>query len=199
MSNTNKAYSQFELFPVKSQDSAGTPGRIRSPINDLTLSVENIIVVCIVLMMAFILLFSFGVERGRRIASASQGPVKANEGEIAKPFVREATETIEVKIDPKELVSENEEAVEDREIIQVPIEKQLTEEQLFTVQVASFKTKSHAQKEAESLGKMGTETFVLPKGSYTIVCVGKFAERAKADKFSRTLKSKYRDLLVRRL
>jgi cell division septation protein DedD len=200
MSLNNKTHSQFELFPLKNQDSGAPSARPRQPINDLTLSVENIIVVCIVLMMSFVLFFSFGVERGRRIASADgQTPAQAAKQQPDRPFVVEAGQTAAVAADAKELASDKEETAEKQEIIQVPIERELTDEQLFTIQVASFKLKSHAEKEAENLGKMGTETFVLPKGSYSIVCVGKFAERAKADQFSRTLKSKYRDLLVRRL
>jgi len=41
--------------------------------------------------------------------------------------------------------------------------------------------------------------FVLPKGSYSIVCVGKFILKNDAARYSRKLKKKYNDCLVRRL
>ena len=44
----------------------------------------------------------------------------------------------------------------------------------YTIQLASYKSKSFAQKEAELLKKKGFVPLVIPKGSYTILCVGKF-------------------------
>ena len=202
MSNSNKSHSQFELFPGHSEDNSPNPHRVRPPINDLTLTVENIIVVCICLMMTFVLFFSFGVERGRRLAQKGEVESKASASNksVDEPFVREEAEKIEtIRIDTADLASDTEDAGDDQEIIQVPVERQLSEEQLYTIQVASFKTKNFAQKEAESLGHVGTEIFVLPKGSHNIVCVGKFTERNDAQQFSKKLKTKYRDLLVRRL
>ena len=81
-----------------------------------------------------------------------------------------------------------------------PIEKLDEQEKLFTIQVASFKLKANAQREAARIKRMGHEDiFVVPKGNYSIVCVGKFAQRDEAKKFSGRLKEKYNDCLVRRL
>ena len=64
--NTN---SQFEFFPktaVVLQDQI----RPRFLLKDLSLSLENIIVFCIMLVMVIVLFFSFGVEHGKRLAMA---------------------------------------------------------------------------------------------------------------------------------
>lgn len=68
----------------------------------------------------------------------------------------------------------------------------------FTVQVASYKADSAANREADNLRKKGFEVFVLPKGDYFILCVGKFAQSNEAKKFSGKLKSRYKDNMVRR-
>ena len=62
--STSRRYSQFELFPDTQGKSAEPSGRA-SLIKDLTLSLENIIVLCILLLMFMVLSFSFGVERGK--------------------------------------------------------------------------------------------------------------------------------------
>ena len=64
-----KKPSQFELFPG-STGIDRDPEKPRSLLKDLTLSLENIIVMGIVLMMLLVLSFSFGVEKGKRIAQA---------------------------------------------------------------------------------------------------------------------------------
>jgi hypothetical protein len=73
-------------------------------------------------------------------------------------------------------------------------------EDLYTIQVASFKLGSkYADKEMSNLKSSGHETFILPKGNFSIVCIGKFKGKAEAQQFSKKLKSKYNDCLVRRL
>ena len=52
---------------------------------------------------------------------------------------------------------------------------------------------------AQILQKKGYETVVISKGSYTIVCVGKFTHKNKAQLFAKDLRKKYKDLLVRSL
>ena len=40
---------------------------------------------------------------------------------------------------------------------------------------------------------------VIPKGSHSIVCVGKFALKDQASHYLKELKKQYKDCLVRRL
>ncbi len=72
----------------------------------------------------------------------------------------------------------------------------------FTVQIASYKTESFAQRVADLMKQKGYETQVLSKGSHAIVCVGNFAEQKQAQVFSEQFRKKYKeykDCLVRRL
>ena len=74
-----------------------------------------------------------------------------------------------------------------------------TNQNVFTIQIASFKLKKNAQIEAEKLNGMGEDVFVLSKGDYLIVCVGRFKKREEAKTFSEKVKSRYSDFLIRRL
>lgn len=70
----------------------------------------------------------------------------------------------------------------------------------FTVQVASYKSDRFALKEADVLKKKGyNDVYLLTKGKYVILCVGKFTSKDGADKLTKKLKNNYQDSVVRRL
>ena len=188
-------HTQIELFPFLAGRTHSRVSRPRYLLKDLTLSVENTIVLCIIFVMAVVLFFSFGVERGKQIVKGAlaeppatmmvlpapeDAPAKVAERSVAPPG-----NTKEQKQTPA--VRNNAPALEKKE------------KGTFTIQVASFKEKEKAQMEAKRLKSKGYEIFVLPKGKHSIVCIGKFAIKDEAMEFSNKLKSKYNDCLVRRL
>jgi cell division septation protein DedD len=67
----------------------------------------------------------------------------------------------------------------------------------YTVQVASYKSDSMAQKESADLKRKGLESFVITKGNYLIVCVGRFSGQDEAKKMFNKLKKQYKDSIVR--
>jgi hypothetical protein len=205
MNISPKRQSQFELFPGVSPyiPEAGKPASLTK---DLTLSLENIIVLCIIFIVTLVLFFSFGVERGKRVvlvpkADSDKAEMNATENEAgglksaADVEVVQQGKTVVFPVDvPQEISEENESAV------QPPVEKTEEQEKLFTIQVASYKKEKDAQREADRLKGIGhNDTFVIPKGDYIIVCVGKFMQMSDAKKFSGQLKKQYNDCLVRRL
>ncbi len=212
--------SQFELFPGESSGLASI-GKPRSPLKDLTISPENIIVWTIVLVMTFVLAFSFGVERGKGIkpgnltaektaekinfedkqqdaiivapASAGKAPLKVKD----KIVVSKDSSSKAGAVQSATKVTKEQAAKKDVKATATK-DKQSTDGH-YTIQVASFKLKDRATQEAKQLEKIGHEIFVLSKGSYSVVCVGKFEEKKQADKLSQKLKGRYRDLVLRRL
>ncbi|MCK4882304.1 MAG: SPOR domain-containing protein [Candidatus Omnitrophica bacterium] len=199
-----KRQSQFELFPKPSKNGP-EPWKPSRLTKDLTLSLENIIVLCIIFVMVLVLFFSFGVERGKKIALLV--PAKDEGGivqTVKEDVVSETVQTVpQVEREERVVfpVSLPEEIREETEpAFRPPLEKTEEQENLFTIQVASFKLEKNAKKEADRLKGIGhDDTFVVPKGSYSIVCVGKFVRRNEAKKFSSKLKKRYNDCLVRRL
>ena len=193
--------SQFELFPSESIPFAAA--KPRSALKDLIISPENIIVGLIVLVMTFVLAYSFGVERGKKVILSDSGGEKIKFEEQAPNVIITAPAT-EKKIlrqgeANNEIVVSQEKAQPKKEEKAPAIQQKLPAKGLYTIQVASFKLKDHANKEAKQLEKTGQEIFVLSKGEYSIVCVGKFEVKDQADKISKKLKSRYRDLVIRRM
>ena len=56
-----------------------------------------------------------------------------------------------------------------------------------------------AQKEADSLKKRGFAPLILPKGTYTIVCIGNLSDQKTAKPLLSELKKRYQDCFMRRL
>ncbi len=212
-------FAQFELFP----GSTARPlvsAKPRYLLKDLTLSVENIIVLCILCMMSLIVFFSFGVEKGKRMGSgpltkgvqeplAVSSPIKADalpqkkeEDNIPvgvtgrkavnpQPAIRIAPASSTIAADSS--LSQ----VQDQGLQFSPLLQDAGKN--FTIQVASFKREENARKEAMRLKEKGYDIFVLPSGSHSVVCVGKFVQKDAAKQFLNKLKNKYNDCLVRRL
>jgi len=200
MNMSCKKQSQFELFPG-SHGSPSVPSKSCYLLKDLTLSLENIIVLCIIFVMTLVLFFSFGVERGKRI-------VKASIVKVAEDLTRTDTDAFEYQASVVEVDSVGEDApvdsgghwtVDEEKAMEAPLQEHEVLGDMFTVQVASFKLEKNAHKEATRLKEKGYDIFVLSKGRHSIVCVGKFAQKDQAKQFSDRLKNRYNDLLVRRL
>jgi septal ring-binding cell division protein DamX len=71
-----------------------------------------------------------------------------------------------------------------------------------TVQVASFKKKDYAKQEAEWLNSRGYSAMIINGKDYFLVCIGKYASLAEADKALNKIKKEfkqYQDCYVRKL
>jgi len=201
MTANSHKQSQFELFPRSKDEKVSNSSKKCVVLKDLTLSVENIILLSIILVMGFVLFFSFGVERGKQVVLADQDDSVQSIALQEDIEIKQASDTIaktssEAIIDPLKETEGN----EVREVIKIPQVQEIEiNENFFTIQVASFKLDKNAQKEAETLRNKGFEIYVLPKGRYSIVCVGKFNQKSEANDFAVRLKHRYNDYLVRRL
>ncbi len=207
--NFNYKQSQFELFP----GAPGSSSEVDKPrylFANLTLSMENMIVMGILLMMLLVFSFSLGIERGKKVARINWAPVivpKENKmtvdlknAVVTKPLSSSAVTSgipavtsgvPQIKMNPQSpLINQSAPA-------NSPLEE--SNKKPYTIQVASFKNEGFARKEAQDLEKKGQVSLVLGKGQHFIVCVGKFVSENEAKIFSGRLKKQYKDLLVRRL
>jgi hypothetical protein len=201
--NMNYRQTQFELFP-STHRIAAEMGQPRYLFSQLTLSLENIIVILIFSVMICVFAFSLGVERGRNI-------VAVDKRIMTMPSVEKGTATssqpakteIVPNLQSNQVITEVVDQVESESTAKaLPDPASLPgfiEEKMYTIQVASYKSEKIAKREAEVLEKKGYEIYVLPKGSYSILCIGKFSEMQDAKKFSSKLRKLYKDLLVRRM
>jgi cell division septation protein DedD len=69
----------------------------------------------------------------------------------------------------------------------------------YTIQVAAYKDRKNAQREAEVLRKSGLEVKLLVKGNYSVLYAGNFANREKAQMAMGKLEKKYKGCIIRRL
>lgn len=207
MGSISHAHSQIELFP-DIQAEKKPPSKNYTPLlKDLTLTLENSIVLGIIFIMVVILAFSFGIERGkgRQVAAPlSEERLVDNSDQKSEEVLPVSTikvdaegfhEVVEVAIAMEAVTEVEEGPTTVHETVLLP---EMFEDQ-YTIQVASFKLVENAEKEAKQLRKRGYEIFVLPKGTHSIVCVGKFVEKKEAQRFASKLKVRYKDFLIRRL
>lgn len=69
----------------------------------------------------------------------------------------------------------------------------------YTIQLASYKAKKFADREAEALNKKGVSAFIIYKGDYVVLCAGKFSDKEQARDSMKKLKIRYKDCYLRRL
>ncbi|MBU0467654.1 MAG: SPOR domain-containing protein [Candidatus Omnitrophica bacterium] len=209
MDINNKPHSQFELFPdsnVKKNVGSVQQGNF---FRGFTFTPENIITSIIIIIVSFVVLFSFGVERGKRVAKMTSNSkngaiekkaVQINGNSVSLPPSDEGKVSENTEIEKVEFASVGQRIIGNNEaILSLPQEVQETNQNVFTIQVASFKQKKNAQMESEKLNGMGEDVFVLSKGDHLIVCIGRFKKREEAKTFSNKIKSRYNDFLIRRL
>lgn len=203
--NINYKQPQFELFPGQSTvgEDATKP---RFFLANLTLTIENLVVLSILCIMLAVFAYSLGVERGKFVMAA-----QFNERRQTKPLMAEAPA---VSVSPQ--VAEAKPAVQvaagNAVTQQAPVSAVKPENTVpvleqkfqkadpnfkFTVQVASYADEKFANRVAEDLGKKGYQTLVMKKGKYYILCIGKFNVKQEAVAMTAKLKSKYKDCLVR--
>lgn len=212
--NINYKQPQFELFPGSSASPGDDAGRSKYFLANLTLSVENLVVLSILGIMVAVFAYSLGVERGKHVMSfeaknsivsplvAVPVPVKSivvrqQQGVAGIQATRQSSSLTQttanvatvapVVVNPLAVVS----AVQ-----QKPLNSVVSAFK-YTIQVASYADEKFARKAAVDLNKSGFETLIMQKGKYAILCVGKFNKKNEASAVLSKLKSKYKDCLVR--
>jgi hypothetical protein len=185
-----REYSQLELFSREKEAEAGS--QMPVSLRDFLRRFEKVVLVSIGFIVTGIICFSFGVEKGKSIARVASQPrfdlAQGAQRRVPKPAVKDLRPAVPARVPAQEI----------KPVIQ-PQQKPQIQQGWFTIQVASFQDKTHAQKEREDLIKRGFSPQLLSKGGYTVVCVGNFKEKEKAISLLSQLRLRYRDCIIRRL
>jgi hypothetical protein len=197
-------HSQLELF---SQERGSTQLRSKKQFSGSLLgyiaNYEKIILLIIGFIITGVVSFCLGVEKGKSAAGPrlnlqfdmAQEPVlktppaKKTQNENSSLPVNSETQT-------GLIARAGQNSAFKKQIIQ-PVAQQA--QGGYTIQVASFQARDYAQRETEKLKKEGFYALILSKGSYSVVCVGNFADKATAQPSLSKLKQSYRDCYLRRL
>jgi cell division protein FtsN len=169
---------QLELFS-QSEDSHGLkPPSINNSLLSRIWNYEKTILTIIGIVITSIISYSLGIEKGKSLTMA-----KSNfQIDIAPP--PRIQQPIEIP------------AIKEPDSAPAIIKK---EERRFIIQLASYKSKSLAQKELDLLKKKGFAPLILSKGSYSVLCVGNFSNKEGAKSMMPELKKRYNDCYIRRL
>lgn len=145
---------------------------------------RKFLIFLIIFIVVNLLSFSVGVERGLRLAKNRKAPSdaldKKNNVLSITPELKENKVVNKIKKQDAQLKKEEEKAG-------------------YSVQVASYRTMLKANQEVARLAKKGYSSFVLQKGKFVVVCVGKFKEKSDANVSLNKLKETYSDSIIRRL
>jgi cell division protein FtsN len=188
-------HSQLEIFS-ETGNNAYTEQRSSGGFSEYVGKYEKIILIVIGFIVTGTVAFCLGIEKGKKavytaVAPAAAVPVQKISQPIQPPATKQP-ETIKPPKAAKELV-----------FTPAPIaNKRQSNTQLvrgFTIQLATFQTRSSAQRVADGLRRKGISPLVIPKGKYTILCVGNFSTKDTAASVLPEFKKKYHDCYIRRL
>lgn len=180
---------QSELFqefsgPAKKPERLPSLHKTQKPIL-LSTSVEQIIFLSILLILAFCLVFFLGVIRGKSLAGFEARPVSVQRPPVAvshmlampqyrqpaqKSAVAAASGAVSVQLSNKP----------------------------YMIQIVTYKRADLAEKEQLAFRRNGYYSVVVPSGDYYQVCVGQYATKDEAKKDLKFFGSKYKDCFLRR-
>lgn len=162
---------QLELFKTQ-KFQFDRPKKDRNHVNFFAFikTHEKAMSIIIIFFIISLVSFSIGVEKGKRLTA-------------------------------KALLGKPRKVPESGRILNNPVKKPIIQKHIskYTIQVATFKTKTYAQKEAERLKKKGVDALIIPRGKHVIVCVGNFSKKQEAKVILSQLRKTYHDCFVRRL
>ena len=157
------------------------------------ISYEQFVFLAIALIMIMVLIYSLGVEKGRKLAAVKKPvvPAPAEYGtepeEKYEETMGKESETIpthqaEVKKIPKP----------------VRVEAVKGPSKPYTIQVATYWSKPNAKKELDKLKKLGMDPLIISNNGKYELCVGVYADRDDAREIIKKLKKDYKDCFLRR-
>jgi hypothetical protein len=194
---------QLELFTAQGDSGALKPRTVNNSFLSYLRAYEKVILIIIGVALTSIVSFSLGVEKGKRIPIRKNGinfdlaqkvQVSGQIQPVAKQPLRQqqpAFKAAPVNMQAPATVIEN------KTTINTPAIKSIIGN--YTIQVASYKSKTYAQIEAAALKREGFVTLTLAKGNYIVLCVGNFNTKETAQSMLSQLKKRYQGCTIRRL
>jgi cell division protein FtsN len=163
---------------------------------------EKQIILLICFFITAVVSFALGIEKGKRLTALKSADTRFD---TAKKIDALAIEKL-VKMQPATARPDNARITKEITSTRETEKPSLSEQPKasftmggYTIQVASYRTKGSAEKEALVLRKRGFSPLVLSKGSFSIVCVGNFTYKKEAEPLLSKLRVQYQDCYVRRL
>lgn len=188
-----KSPYQLEMFSSENQSLLRNDGMRDNVFFNFIRNYEKAVLIIIGMATVSIISFGLGVEKGKKIASVKFSPrLDMATKATLPPIVSVEKPKPEVL---RQSVALPQESVEAKE----KSAPQFLEPQGYVIQLASYKERNLADKEAEALKKKGFNPLILKKGDFTVLYVGHFANKETASSMLSELRKRYVDCYVRRL
>lgn len=156
----------------------------------ITLRLDQTIGLALVLLVIYVLTFSWGVEKGKRPSRESQAVrvVSAVEPspEVAPAVVASVVKTPVVAVSDESVPREVPITVAE---LPKPVAKVIKPEGKFTIQHVTYITRSAADREIQKLAQRGYSSFVIPSGKHLQVCIAAFPSRQEASQILKQLRA----------
>ncbi len=184
---------QTELFDLPSprtlSEDAPVPKASFLEKNFITFRLDQAIGLTLVLLVIYVLTFSWGVEKGKKSSLESQRilPVSA---EVLSSELSPAVIATVTKTSPVAMIDES---VPKEVPITVPelpksVAKVTKPDGKFTIQHVTYITQSAADREIQKLAQRGYSSFVIPSGKHLQVCIAAFQSRQDASQILKQLR-----------
>lgn len=200
--------SQQDLFDFSSRGADIPRASVEAPAKTafsfleqtrVSLRLDHLLTLSIALMVGMALIYAGGIEKGKRSGwNLNTSTHSKQEIQTVKSFPSEikVTDTSAVSVPEmamgevlsassvsRSTYSKTESLISTKKTTSTP-------DGSFTIQLATYRAESIAQKRIEALTSQGLEGFLIPSGSYYQVCVNGFSKKIEATQSLTRLKSK---------
>lgn len=188
---------QKELFPFESEKRQ-FPGLGKIfPRNSVehkfafTIHAERVVFIVIAVILAMVIVYALGVERGK--ASAYKPPAVYSKNQPV-----ERTDTLKTVAATRSIPTVQQSSVLPRQDKQ-PLKKEtaVTKPGTFTIVALTLSKRDTAVAELEYLKKEGYQAYLAVSGSYHVVCVGNFESREAARPVFNAIRARYKDAFIK--
>ncbi|HOW42723.1 MAG TPA: SPOR domain-containing protein [Candidatus Omnitrophota bacterium] len=202
-------YSQLELFSQTQESGQQAGARVSRSFLQYLGSYEKVIMLAVGFIVTGIIAYCVGVEKGKVLSlprTNAQLDIAINKPAVAvNPVIKETrvkpvaprTPINLSRRTPVPQAAVRRVALADQ-VAPIPAQRP-AQAGGWTIQIASYETRSLADQERSALQKRGLSVLAFSKGKYTVLCVGTFSDKQTAQSVLTDLKRKYRDCYIRRL
>ncbi len=156
----------------------------------LTLRLDQTIGLTLALLVFYVLAFSWGVEKGKRLTHESQviTPIAQSDvlPAVSAPVVVPAVKTSAVVLRDESVPKEVPITVAE---LPRPVATVTRPDGKFTIQHVTYITQSAADREIQKLAQRGYNSFIIPSGKHLQVCIAAFQSRQDANKILKQLRT----------
>lgn len=185
---------QGELFGASASSVPGNLSGAQSSWMDrfrVTLRLDHMAIVGILALVLYVLIFSFGVEKGKRFAIEELKAVQAKQEQINQELnlQKQEPQVVTPVVSLATAATTVPEVAREPQSNPLPAPSQAPLVGKYTIQLITFTSHTKAEKEVERLKEKGYQSFIISAGKFHQVCVNAFETATEAKQKLGELKS----------